>query len=148
LGKGYELIQFHFHRPAEERVNGRSFDMVAHFVHKSDEGRLAVVAVLMEKGMENPFIQTLWSYMPLEKNESVAPPNVIVDPTVFLPVDRGYYTYMGSLTTPPCSENVQWFVMKQPVQVSAEQIAIFSRLYRNNARPVQPSSGRLIKESR
>jgi carbonic anhydrase len=73
---------------------------------------------------------------------------VIIDPTVFLPVDRGYYTYMGSLTTPPCSENVQWFVMKQPVQVSAEQIAIFSRLYRNNARPVQPSSGRLIKESR
>jgi carbonic anhydrase len=148
LGKGYELIQFHFHRPAEERVNGRSFDMVAHFEHKSDDGRLAVVAVLMEKGVENPFIQTLWSYIPLEKNEAVAPPNVIVDPTVFLPVDRGYYTYMGSLTTPPCTENVQWFVMKQPVQVSAEQIAIFSRLYRNNARPVQPSSGRLIKESR
>ena len=148
LGKGYELIQFDCRRPGGERGNGRCFDMVAHFVHKSDEGRLAVVAVLMEKGLENPFIQTLWSYMPLEKNEAVAPPNVIIDPTVFLPVDRGYYTYMGSLTTPPCSENVQWFVMKQPVQVSAEQIAIFSRLYRNNARPVQPSAGRLIKESR
>ncbi|MDQ5903129.1 MAG: carbonic anhydrase, partial [Pseudomonadota bacterium] len=148
LGKNYELIQFHFHRPAEERINGRGFDMVAHFVHKSEEGRLAVVAVLMEKGVENPFVQTLWNYMPLEKNEDVAPPSVQVDPTSFLPADRSYYTYMGSLTTPPCTENVQWLVMKQPVQVSAEQIAIFSRLYRNNARPVQPNFGRLIKESR
>lgn len=148
LGKNYELIQFHFHRPAEERINGRGFDMVAHFVHKSEEGRLAVVAVLMEKGVENPFVQTLWNYMPLEKNEDVAPPSVQIDPTSFLPADRSYYTYMGSLTTPPCTENVQWLVMKQPVQVSAEQIAIFSRLYRNNARPVQPNFGRLIKESR
>jgi carbonic anhydrase len=86
--------------------------------------------------------------MPLEKNEDVAPPSVVVDPASFLPADRAYYTYMGSLTTPPCTENVQWLVMRQPVQVSAEQIAIFSRLYRNNARPVQPSFGRLIKESR
>jgi carbonic anhydrase len=148
LGKSYELIQFHFHRPAEERVNGRGFDMVAHFVHKAEDGRLAVVAVLMEKGAENPFVQTLWNYMPLEKNEDVAPPSVVVDPASFLPADRAYYTYMGSLTTPPCTENVQWLVMRQPVQVSAEQIAIFSRLYRNNARPVQPSFGRLIKESR
>ncbi|MFA7293651.1 MAG: carbonic anhydrase family protein [Rhodocyclaceae bacterium] len=148
LGKNYELIQFHFHRPAEERVNGRGFDMVAHFVHKAEDGRLAVVAVLMEQGVENPFVQTLWNYMPLERNEDVAPPNVVVDPAAFLPADRAYYTYMGSLTTPPCTENVQWLVMRQPVQVSAEQIGIFSRLYRNNARPVQPSFGRLIKESR
>lgn len=148
LGKSYELIQFHFHRPAEERINGRGFDMVAHFVHKSDDGRLAVVAVLIEKGMESPFIETLWSYMPLEKKEEVAPPNVVIDPASFLPADRSYYTYMGSLTTPPCTENVQWLVMKKPVQVSAEQIAIFSRLYRNNARPVQPTFGRLIKETR
>ena len=148
LGKNYELVQFHFHRPAEERINSRGFDMVAHFVHKAEDGRLAVVAVLMEKGAENPFVQTLWNYMPLEKNEDVAPPGVAVDPASFLPADRAYYTYMGSLTTPPCTENVQWLVMRQPVQVSAEQIAIFSRLYPNNARPVQPSSGRLIKESR
>ena len=148
LGKKYELVQFHFHRPAEERINSRGFDMVAHFVHKAEDGRLAVVAVLMEKGAENPFIQALWNYMPLEKNEEVAPPSVAVDPASFLPADRAYYTYMGSLTTPPCTENVQWLVMRQPVQVSAEQIAIFSRLYPNNARPVQPSSGRLIKESR
>jgi len=148
LGKRYELLQFHFHRPAEERVEGRGFEMVAHFVHRSEDGKLAVVAVLMEQGAENPFVQTLWNHLPLEKGEEVAPPAVQIDPAGFLPADRGYYNYMGSLTTPPCTEGVLWLVMKRPVQVSAEQIAIFARLYRNNARPVQPTFGRLIKESR
>ncbi len=148
LGKRYELVQFHFHRPAEERVNGRGFDMVAHFVHKSDDGKLAVVAVLMESGIENSFIQTVWNHIPLERNQDVAPPTTLIDPGAFLPADRGYYSYMGSLTTPPCTEDVLWLVMRQPVSVSAEQIATFARLYRNNARPLQPSFGRLIKESR
>ncbi|MDE1546363.1 carbonic anhydrase family protein [Dechloromonas agitata] len=147
-GKSYELVQFHFHRPSEEKINGQRFDMVVHLVHKADDGQLAVVAVLLERGNENPFIQTLWNYMPLEKNMPVSPPNAIVDLNTLLPTSRNYYTYMGSLTTPPCSEGVLWLVMKQPVQVSPEQINIFSRLYRNNARPIQPSSGRLIKEGR
>ena len=147
-GKSYELVQFHFHRPSEEKINGQRFDMVVHLVHKADDGQLAVVAVLLERGNENPFIQMLWNYMPLEKNMPVSPPNAIVDLNTLLPTSRNYYTYMGSLTTPPCSEGVLWLVMKQPVQVSPEQINIFSRLYRNNARPIQPSSGRLIKEGR
>jgi len=147
-GKTYELVQFHFHRPSEERVNGRSFDMVAHLVHKSYDGQLAVVAVLLEKGAENAFIQTLWNNLPLERNVEVLPPTATVDLSTFLPASRNYYTYMGSLTTPPCSEGVLWLVMRQPVQLSAEQIAIFSRLYRNNARPIQPAAGRLIKEGR
>lgn len=147
-GKSYELVQFHFHRPSEEKINGQRFDMVVHLVHKADDGQLAVVAVLLERGNENPFIQTLWNYMPLEKNMPVSPPNAIVNLNTLLPTSRNYYTYMGSLTTPPCSEGVLWLVMKQPVQVSPEQINIFSRLYRNNARPIQPSSGRLIKEGR
>ena len=147
-GKSYELVQFHFHRPSEEKINGQRFDMVVHLVHKADDGQLAVVAVLLERGNENPFIQTLWNYMPLEKNMPVSPPNAIVDLNTLLPTSRNYYTYMGSLTTPPCSEGVLWLVMKQPVQVSPEQINIFSRLYRNNARPIQPSGGRLIKEGR
>lgn len=147
-GKTYELVQFHFHRPSEERINGRGFDMVAHLVHKSYDGQLAVVAVLMERGAENAFIQTLWNNLPLEKNVEVLPPTATVDLSTFLPASRNYYTYMGSLTTPPCSEGVLWLVMRQPVQVSAEQIAIFSRLYRNNARPIQPAAGRLIKEGR
>jgi len=149
LGKTYDLVQMHFHRPSEERVNGKAFDMVAHLVHRSDEGQLAVVAVLLEKGaQENPVVQTLWNYIPLEKNQEVVPPEASLDLNQLLPEKRGYYTYMGSLTTPPCSEGVLWLVMQQPVQISAQQVAIFSRLYRNNARPVQPSNGRLIKESR
>lgn len=147
-GKTYELLQFHFHKPSEEKVAGKRYDMVAHLVHKSDEGQLAVVAVLMERGQENPVIQTLWNNLPLEKNLTVSPPVANVDLSSFLPTNRNYFTYMGSLTTPPCSENVLWLVLKQPVQVSPEQIEIFGRLYRNNVRPIQPSSGRLIKEGR
>ena len=147
-GKTYELVHFHFHRPSEEKVNGQRFDMVAHLVHKADDGQLAVVAVLLERGTENSFIQTLWNNMPLEKNLPVAPPTTTIDLNTLLPSARNYYTYMGSLTEPPCSEGVLWLVMKQPVQVSADQINIFSRLYKNNARPIQPSAGRLIKEGR
>ncbi len=148
LGKEYALVQFHFHRPSEERINGKAFDMVAHLVHRDYDGNLAVVAVLLEKGVEHPLIQTVWNYMPLEKGIDVAPPGATLDLVKLLPENRAYYTYMGSLTTPPCSENVLWLVFKQAVQVSGEQIAVFSRLYRNNARPVQPAQGRLIKESR
>ncbi|MDP2825109.1 MAG: carbonic anhydrase family protein [Sulfuritalea sp.] len=147
MGKRYELIQFHFHRPSEERVNGKLYDMVVHLVHKNDEGQLAVIAVLLEKGGEHPLIQILWNNMPLERDMEVSPAEPI-DLAQMLPENRSYWTYMGSLTTPPCTEGVLWMVMKQPLQVSADQVAIFSRLYRNNARPVQPSNGRLIKESR
>jgi carbonic anhydrase len=148
LGKSYQLIQFHFHRPAEEQINGKSFDMVAHLVHRSEDGKLAVVAVLLERGRDNALIQTIWNNLPLEKNEEVAPPALTLDLGQLLPENRSYYTYMGSLTTPPCSEGVLWLVLKQPQQISIEQLAIFARLYRNNARPVQPASSRLIKESR
>lgn len=148
VGKTYNLVQIHFHRPSEERVNGKAYEMVAHLVHRSDDNQLAVVAILLEKGAEHPLIQTLWNYIPLEKNLEVVPPDAAIDLNQLLPEGRGYYTYMGSLTTPPCTEGVLWLVLQRPVQVSAEQIAIFSRLYRNNARPVQPLNGRLIKESR
>jgi carbonic anhydrase len=148
MGRTYPLVQFHFHRPSEERVNGKVYDMVAHLVHKDYDNSLAVIAVLMEKGSEHPIIQTLWNYMPLEVGMESAPPNVTIDLAKLLPQGREYYTYMGSLTTPPCTENVLWMVFKNPVQVSPEQIGIFARLYPNNARPVQPSADRLIKSSR
>ena len=92
-------------------------------------------------------IQTLWNNLPLEVDQEVVP-SVAIDLNDLLPKDRSYYTFMGSLTTPPCSEDVLWMVFKQPVTISAEQVAIFSRLYKNNARPVQPSNNRLIKENR
>jgi carbonic anhydrase len=145
-GRRYELIQFHFHRPSEERIDGRQFDMVAHLVHKDSEGRLAVVAVLLDRGSAQPLVQTVWNNLPLEKNEEVTT-RAVIDLNHLLPVDRRYYTYMGSLTTPPCSEGVLWVVLRQPVGVSPEQIEIFSRLYPMNARPVQAASGRMIKQS-
>ncbi len=146
LGRRYELQQFHFHTPSEERIDGRQFAMVAHLVHRSADGRLAVVAVLLEPGSANAIVQSVWNNLPLEKGEPVAARKSL-ELAALLPEDRGYYTYMGSLTTPPCSEGVLWMVMRQPVQLSAEQIAIFARLYPMNARPVQRASGRLIKAS-
>jgi len=149
MGRRYELVQFHFHRPSEERVNGKQFDMVAHLVHKDAQGKLAVVAVLLERGPDNkpqPLIQTIWANLPLEKGEAL-PAQVQIDLNQLLPIERSYYTYMGSLTTPPCSEGVLWMVMRQPVAASAQQLGIFAKLYPMNARPLQAGSGRLIKES-
>jgi carbonic anhydrase len=148
LGKAYQLTEFHFHRPSGEVVNGKSYDMSAHLVHKSEDGKLAIVAVLLERGVDNPLIQTVWNNLPLEKNDDVAPPVTMIDLGQLLPETRDYYTYMGSRTTPPCSEGVLWIVLKQPQRMSAEQMAIFGRLYKNNARPVQPGFGRMVKESR
>lgn len=146
IGRRYDLVQFHFHRPSEERINGRVFDMVAHLVHKDVQGRLAVIAVLLDRGSAHPIIQSVWNNLPLEKGEEL-PARTTLDVSALLPSDRSYYIYMGSLTTPPCSEGVLWMVMKNPVTISAEQIAIFSRLYPMNARPIQSAAGRLIKES-
>jgi carbonic anhydrase len=146
MGRRFELVQFHFHRPSEERIDGRQFDMVVHLVHKDLDGQLAVVAVLLDRGSALPIVQTVWNNLPLEKNVEV-PARVSIDLNTLLPTERSYFTYMGSLTTPPCSEGVLWMVMKQPVPISAEQISIFSRLYPMNARPVQSASGRVIKES-
>ena len=146
LGRRYELVQFHFHRPSEERIDGRAFDMAVHLVHKDAEGRLAVVAVLLERGSHQPVVQAVWNNLPLERGEEQAA-RVTIDPSRLLPDDRRYFTYMGSLTTPPCSEGVLWMVLKQPVQLAPEQIELFARLYPMNARPVQPSAGRMIKES-
>jgi len=149
LGRRYELLQFHFHRPSEERINGKQFDMSAHLVHKDAAGRLAVVAVLLERGADNkpqPLLQTVWANLPLEKGEALQA-QAQIDLNQLLPAERGYATYMGSLTTPPCSEGVLWMVLRQPVPLTAQQIGVFSRLYPMNARPLQAGSGRLIKES-
>jgi carbonic anhydrase len=142
----YELIQFHFHRPSEERINGKGYEMVVHLVHKDGEGRIAMLALLLERGKPQPVIQTVWNNLPLEKLETLAPA-IELDPMDLLPAKREYFTFMGSMTTPPCQEGVLWLVMKEPVQASPAQMALFSRLYPLNARPTQPSSGRIIKES-
>jgi carbonic anhydrase len=146
MGRRFELVQFHFHRPSEERIDGKQFDMVVHLVHKDLDGRLAVVAVLLSRGSAQSVVQNVWNNLPLEKGEELAA-RMPLNPADLLPAERSYFAYMGSLTTPPCSEGVLWMVMKNPVQISPEQIGIFARLYPMNARPVQSASGRLIKES-
>ena len=142
----YELQQFHFHRPSEEKINGKGTEMVMHLVHKSAEGKIAIVAVLLERGQPHSLMQTIWDNLPLEKNEVVAPA-IVIDPSDALPDRREYFTYMGSLSEPPCTEGVLWMVFKQPRQASPAQMALFSRLYPLNARPVQSTAGRMIKES-
>ena len=145
-GKRFELQQFHFHRPSEERIDGRQFEMSLHLVHKDEQGRLAVVAVLFDKGPAQPAVQRVWNSLPLEKGEELAA-RVPLELADLLPTDRRYFTYMGSLTTPPCSEGVQWVVMRQPMTMSPEQIELFARMYPMNARPVQQASGRRILQS-
>jgi carbonic anhydrase len=148
LGKNYELVRVVFHRPSEFTVDGKTYDMDAQLVHKSDDGKQAIVTVLLEKGNENPVIQMALNNVPLDKGGELAPPGQSVDVGQLLPENRRYFTFMGSLTTPPCSEDVLWLVLKQARAVSPEQLAIFQRLYRPNARPVQPGFGRILKESR
>jgi carbonic anhydrase len=145
-GKRFELVQFHFHRPSEERIDGKQFEMSLHLVHKDDQGRLAVVALLFDKGAAQPVLQRVWNNLPLEKNEELAA-RLPLELNALLPADRRYFTYMGSLTTPPCSEGVQWIVMREPVTASAEQIDLFARMYPMNARPLQASAGRRIMQS-
>jgi len=120
--------------------------MVLHLEHRNGDGKLAIVSLLIERGKANPLIQSVWNNLPLEKNEAVNALNNI-DLSQLLPKGREYYTYMGSLTTPPCSEGVLWLVMKETIEMSPEQIGIFARLYPMNARPIQNQAGRLIKES-
>jgi carbonic anhydrase len=146
-GHRYELVQFHFHKPSEESINGKRYDMVAHLVHKDADGKLAVVAVLLDAGDANPLIDTLWSHMPTKK-EVEQTDAIIVNASKILPSSTGYYTFAGSLTTPPCSEGVTWFVLKNPKSVSREELSRFGKLYPRNARPVQPLDGREIKASR
>lgn len=146
-GKTYELLQFHFHKPSEEKVDGKAYSMVAHLVHKSAEGKLAVVAVLVEAGKVNPFLKSIWAQFPKETGHEVAHPGVTLDLAAFLPKSKGYYMFKGSLTTPPCSEDVTWYVLRQPVEAEKKQVEVFGTHYAMNARPVQPLNGRTVRAS-
>jgi len=149
LGVTHQLSHIEFRHPAEERINGKTHGMSMQLHFRDDQKRMAVVSVLLSPtGIENSFIQAVWNHTPLVRNEPVVPPGLMVNILDAMPRDGSYYTYMGSLTTPPCTEGVTWYVMKAPVEISPDQVAIFGRIYPNNARPIQPASNRLVKESR
>jgi carbonic anhydrase len=144
----YALKQFHFHRPSETTVQGRSSDMELHLVHADEAGRLAVVGVLLERGPESALVRELWKDVPHEKEKEARLDAVRINAADLLPADRGYYAFEGSLTTPPCTENVTWFVLKAPESISKGQADAFGRIYRRDARPTQPLYGRDVLMSK
>jgi carbonic anhydrase len=148
-GKRYDLKQFHFHHPSEEKINGKSYAMVAHLVHAAADGSLAVVAVLLDAGnAANPLVARIWPYLPAKEGPEQKHDDVQVDLTALLPADHGYYTFTGSLTTPPCTENVTWFVLKTPQPISQAQAGAFGKIYPLNARPTQALNGRDVQVSK
>ncbi|MFC5578385.1 carbonic anhydrase [Lysobacter niabensis] len=143
-GTDFELKQLHFHVPSENTIEGKSFPMEAHLVHADAQGHLAVVAVMFEEGRESAWLDKVWPRVPKQADgeTELATPLAATD---LLPADRDYYRYSGSLTTPPCSEDVRWLVLKQPVKASAAQLAVVGRtLGHANNRPVQPAGARII----
>jgi carbonic anhydrase len=142
--KSFALKQVHFHSPSDNTIKGRSYPLEVHFVHADKNGNLAVIAVMLEAGKPNAELQKAWAKMPMEKGGKAALKQAVYAGKL-LPKNLGYYRYNGSLTTPPCSEGVSWFVMKNPDTTSKEQVDKFVRAMKHaNNRPVQPVNARVI----
>ncbi len=135
-GKDYKLQQFHFHGMSEHTIDGRRYNAVAHFVHTAKDGSVAVIAVMFELGEENPYLEKILK----------AKGKVNINPNNFFPEDTDhYYHYKGSFTTPPCTENVQWYIFKDTVNISKEQLNSLRKYYKNNERPTQPLNHRVVQ---
>ena len=141
-GKKYDLLQFHFHSPSEHKIHGKHADMVAHLVHKSEAGDLAVVAVLFVRGSQNQFISPVWRAMPKHKGEATVSDTLNINK--LLPKSKRYFNYAGSLTTPPCSEGVNWNILTTYVSVSSSQVTAFKKIFPKSIRPTQPINERII----
>jgi carbonic anhydrase len=144
-GKTYELQQFHFHTPSEHTIDGQAQAMELHMVNKADDGSTAVVGLLLKEGQENAALKTVFEAMPVMAGP-VQEVTGSVDLAAVLPEKRTTYRYLGSLTTPPCTEGVAWTLFTEPVEVSTEQIEAFRKIVGANARPVQPLNGRTIED--
>lgn len=137
-GVDYKLLQFHFHGKSEEKINGKQYDLVAHMVHKSDAGELLVVGVLFQEGKnKSEMLDHVVSHVGTKQK---------LNPAELLPKDsEHYFHFMGSLTTPPCSENVRWYVMKEVQSATKDQIEALRKYYDHNYRPTQPLNGRVVE---
>jgi carbonic anhydrase len=142
--KVYNLLQFHFHTPSENHIDGEQFDMELHFVHKSNEGDLGVLGVMIKEGRHNAEAEKIWSRMPMQQKDEVTYGDVMINGAALLPASKVYYRFMGSLTTPPCTEGVNWHVLKQPIEFSRAQIDKFRQAFPVNARPVQEANSRIV----
>lgn len=145
-GQEYQLLQFHFHTPSEHHVAGQARDMEVHFVHRNDRGQLAVVGVLIKPGKENAALKAVWDNMPKEIEDAEVEGGAINAGDI-LPASKHYRHYIGSLTTPPCSEGVRWIVMNEPIELSRTQIEAFKGMFPHNARPVQAIEDRFLLDS-
>lgn len=143
----YDLLQFHFHTPSEHRVAGRSFPMEIHFVHRNKRGQLAVVGVLVATGDYNLAAREIWDRLPAHAHTKSANTRALINARDLLPGDTKHFRYSGSLTTPPCSENVKWLVLQTPVRFSEGQIAKLHRIIGMNARPAQARNSRYLLQS-
>lgn len=144
-GKTYKLVQFHMHTPSETQLLGRAYPMEIHFVNQAEDGSKAVLAVLANGGSENAELQKIIKNIPKGKNQTQPISGSPINPAQLLPKGTNYYSFMGSLTTPPCEEGLQWIVLKDPIQVSPAQIVSLRQAIGGvNARPVQPLKGRQI----
>ena len=145
-GQEYQLLQFHFHTPSEHHVAGESREMEVHFVHMNDQGQLAVVGVLIKPGKENRVLKAVWDGMPKEIGETGVK-GALINAGDVLPAAKHYHHYIGSLTTPPCSEGVRWIVMNESIELSQAQIEAFKTVFPHNARPVQALEDRFLLDS-
>ena len=144
-GKPFKLLQFHFHAPSEHAIAGSRAPMEVHFVHGDADGSLAVVGVMMQAGGQNDPLASVFANMPEEAGPEVEIADTTIDASAMLPSEAGaYFHYKGSLTTPPCSQGVHWFVMANAIEVSTEQIGGFERVSGPNARPLQGLNDRLL----
>ena len=145
-GKAYELKQFHFHSPSEHTLHGKHFDMEMHLVHMNDAGEIAVIGVFMQEGEANAWFGPVWDYLPTKENKNRNfELNINIDDA--LPENREYTSYSGSLTTPPCTEDVKWMLLKRPIELSKKQIDAFRKTIKGNNRPVQPLNERVVVSS-
>lgn len=143
-GRTYHLGQFHFHDPSEHYVDGRAYPIEIHVVHQNQKGHVAVIGVLVETGSPNQSLADLWAMLLTRVGEQGS--ERTFDPRALLPPGTHHFSYHGSLTTPPCTEGVQWIVLRDPITMSAEQIGQFVSAIGRNARPIQPLHGRRIGE--
>ncbi len=143
-GEQYKLLQMHFHLPSEHQLDGESFNMEGHLVHENKDGGLAVVAFFIKEGKVNTDLADMWAVLPTEKIGDRIEVNHSIDLLEVLPIESEVFIYKGSLTTPPCSEGVLWFVLEEPIEMSSQQIEVFAEIYRQNNRPIQDMNNRKI----
>ncbi|MBL4645113.1 MAG: carbonic anhydrase family protein [Rhizobiales bacterium] len=143
-GEQFNLLQFHFHTPSENLIDGKTYPMEMHLVHQNSAGQLAVVGVMMEYGERNIALAEIWNHLPEHAGAPTRIHNVAMNARDLLPITGNYHHFMGSLTTPPCSEGVNWYVLSEPVQASADQIGMFTAIIGENARPAQPTHNRML----